>query len=139
MKKKRRKTMSRPQQIYGMGKTTGMVAEELENKYGLMEAFFNMEEDYIVNEFEKAYVKGIEDGVNLGTWDVKWNTDPVESKFRHAITGRRFDGILKGVPTKAAQRGVSHLRADPYKPSAERPSFMNTSLFMRSFKAWLEK
>ena len=138
-KKRRPKTMTRPQQQYGMGKTTGIVAEELENKYGIMEAFYTMEEDYIVGEFEKAMVDGLAWGMNGGSWDYTWDPTPLESMFRRAITGRKFDGVLRGVPTRAASRGISHLRADPYKQSSARPSFMDTSLYMRSFKAWLEK
>jgi hypothetical protein len=123
-----------------MGKTVGMVAEELEKKYGILEAFVTMEENFIVDNFEKAYVNAIDTRAPADTWTAVWDPIQLESKFRHAITGQKFDGIIKGVPTKAAQEGVSHLRADPYRKGATaRPSFMNTGLYMRSLKAWLEK
>ena len=138
IKKRRPKALSVA--TYGLGKTTGMVAEELEKKYGIMEAFYTMQEDYIVDEFEKAVAEGLAWGMSGGSWDYDWDVTPLEGKFRRAITDRKFDGVLRGVPTKAAQRGVSHLRADPYRKSASsRPSFMDTSLYMRSFKAWTEK
>ena len=138
-KRRRPRTMSMPQQQYGMGKTTGMVAGELEKKYGIMEVFYNMEENFIVDNFESAIANGMVQGIMGGSWDYDWNATPLESKFRKAITGRKFDGITPRTPTKAAIRGVSHLRADPYRPSASRPSFMDTSLYMCSFKAWTEK
>jgi hypothetical protein len=137
-KKRRPKVLSLAQQAYGAGKTVGQVAEELEKKYGIVEAFYGMEEDFIVDSFEKAMIDGLAWGMNGGSWDYVLDTSQLEGKFRRAITSRKFDG-LRGVPTRAARMGVSHLRADPYRPSAERPSFMDTSLYMRSFRAWTEK
>ena len=132
--------MSRPQQTYGLGKTVGMVAEELERKYGILEAFYGMEEDFIVKNFESAVADGMEQGIAGGSWDYDWDPTPLEGKFRRALSGRKFDGILRGVPTQAAQRGVSHLRADVFKKgAASRPSFVDTGLYRRSFKAWTEK
>jgi hypothetical protein len=139
-KKRRPKRLSQLQADYGKGKTTGDVATELENKYGIMEAFYNMEEDFIVDGFEDKMAKGLASGMSGGSFDYDWDASQLETKFRHAITARKFDGVLKNVPTRAAQKGVSHLRVDPYRQgAAPRPSFMNTSLYMRSFKAWTEK
>jgi hypothetical protein len=137
--KRRRATILSPQQRgYGQGKTTGQVATELEKRYGIMETFFGFEENFIVENFEKAYAEGTTNGMNLGPWDVKWDPFPLENRFARTLTGRKFDGVIKGVPTQAAQRGVSHLRRNPYTPRAPRPSFVDTSLYQRSFTAWLE-
>ena len=138
--KKRRPVMSRPQQEYGMGKTVGMVAEELEKKYGIVEAFYGMEQDFVVDNFETAMSNSMAQGMMGGSWDYTWDPTPLEGKFRRALSGRKFDGVLRGVPTRAAQMGVSHLRADVYrKGAAARPSFIDTGLYQRSFKAWMEK
>ena len=138
-KKRAPKKLSIPQQQYGQGKTVGQVAEALENKYGIVEAFFGMQEDYIVDNFEAAYANGLDSGMSGGQWDVAWDPAPLQPKFRRAISTRQFDGVLRGVPTKASQGGVSHLRKDPFKKGASpRPSFMNTGMYMRSFSAWLE-
>jgi len=43
---------------------------------------------------------------------------------------------IPGVPTKAALRGVNHRLKHPYRRRGARPSFVDTSLYMSSFKAW---
>jgi hypothetical protein len=138
-----RKRMARrpspAQQAYGQGKTVGQVATELEKKYGVVETFYNLEENFIVDAFEEAYMNGTGQGMTTSSWDVKWNPSrSLEPKFRRSLNSRRFDGLIRGVPTRAAQRGVSHLRRKPFAPSAPRPSFIDTSLYQRSFRAWLE-
>jgi len=139
-KRRRPKKLSIYQQGYGIGKTTGMVADELEGKYKVVETFYNMEESNMIKDLENVYGNALELGMLGGSWDPFWDPSLVyEPRFRRAISTRRFDGVIPGVPTRAAKSGVSHLRADPFKPSAERPSFMNTGLYMRSFKAWTEK
>ena len=140
MKKRRAKTLSPAQQTYGQNKTVGQVAEELEKKYGIVDAFYKLEENFIVDGFEGAYMNSLELGMGGGSWDVIWDPSlTLEPKFRRALSSRRFDGLIRGVPTQASLRGVSHLRQDPYSPAASRPSFVDTSLYQRSFKAWTEK
>jgi hypothetical protein len=140
MKARRPRQMSQPQQAYGTGKTVGQVAEELEKKYGVVETFYNLEENYIVDSFEGAYINGMELGMGGGSWDVIWDPSiTLGSKFRRSLSSKRFDGLIRGVPTRASIKGVSHLRADPFKASSPRPSFIDTSLYQRSFKAWTEK
>jgi hypothetical protein len=139
MKKRAPKNLSKPQQAYGQGKTVGQVAEEIEKKYHLVEVWYTFEEDFIVKNFEEAYALGMEDGMMSGPWDAVWDPAPaLEPKFRQALSRRKFDGLIHGVPTRAAQTGVSHLRQNPYAPRAPRPSFIDTSLYQRSFKAWTE-
>jgi hypothetical protein len=141
LKRRRPKRLSLIQQGYGVGKTVGMVAEELEKKYGIVETFYNMEEPNIVKDLENAFGNALELGMTGGSPEPIWDPSLVyEPRFRRAISTRKFDGVIPGVPTKAAKAGVSHLRVDPYKKgAAERPSFMNTTLYMRSFRAWTEK
>jgi len=132
--------MSVPQQNYGAGKTSGQVAEDLEKRYSIVETFYTLEEDFIVDKFETAYQSALDLGMTGTSWDVVWDPAPtLVPRFRRSLSGRRFDGIIRGVPTQAAQKGVSHLRADPYKLSPPRPSFIDTSLYQRSFTAWTEK
>ena len=140
MKARRPRRMSIPQQDYGANKTVGQVADELEKKYGIVETFFILEEDFIVDNFEKAYLNSLELGMTGGSWGVVWDPSlTLEPRFKRSLTSRRFDGIIPGVPTRAATHGVSHLRQNPFAPSAPRPSFIDTSLYQRSFKAWTEK
>jgi len=140
LKRRRPKTLSAHQHSYGAGKTVGQVAEELEKKYSLLETFYGMEEDFIVDNVEGSIANGMVQGIIGGSWDYDWDATPLEGKFRRSLTGRKYDGVIRGVPTRAAQRGISHLRADAFKKgAAPRPSFVDTTLYMRSFKAWTEK
>jgi hypothetical protein len=44
-----------------------------------------------------------------------------------------------GIKTLAARRGVSHLLPHPYsKNNPPRPSFIDTGLYRKSFRAWVE-
>lgn len=138
IKKRRPQKLSPAMFGYGYGKTTGQVATELENKYPIVETFYSMEEDTIVDEFEKAYVIGLELGMSAGNWDVTWDPSKLENPFKRNLSGQKYDGRIRGVPTQASLRGVSHLRRNPYAPRGPRPSFIDTSLYQRSFRAWLE-
>jgi hypothetical protein len=138
VKKRRPRALSPTQQAYGQGKTVGQVAEELEKKYGITEKFYELEENYIVDNFEESFANTTAIGIMGGSWDVAWDPIKLEGRFRRSLSSRRFDGLIPGVPTKAAQRGVSHLRQNPYAARGSRPSFIDTSLYQRSFKAWLE-
>jgi hypothetical protein len=142
VKKKAAKVISRSQASYGHGKTTSEVAKELEDKYKIVETFYNMEEDNIVELLTEAYGDKIEE-VMAGQEVPKERisskeTDKIEAKFRRALSSQRFDGVINGVPTLAAQRGVSHLRQHPYAKRGPRPSFIDTGMYQRSFTAWIE-
>ena len=64
----------------------------------------------------------------------------IETEFRHYLSQQRFDGVIPGVPTQAALRGVNHRLADPYaKSNRPRPSFIDTGTYEASFKVWTEK
>jgi len=82
----------------------------------------------------------LELGMGGGSYDVAWDPSlTLEPRFRRSLSSKRFDGLIRGVPTRAAMKGVSHLRQDPYAQRPPRPSFIDTSLYQRSFKAWTEK
>jgi hypothetical protein len=140
-KKKRQASMTHAQMAYGQGKTTGVVAKDLEKRYGLMGAFWEMEQDYVMTLIEKSIGQSIEEMVASGernpliSQDV---LDKIETRFKRNLSTRRYDGQLNGVPTLAAQRGVSHLVRHPYAKRAPRPSFIDTGMYQASFKAWLE-
>lgn len=138
IKKRRPRILSPAQRGYGQGKTTGQVATDLENRYKIVETFYGLEEDNIAQEYENAFADSIEDGIGKGLWDVKYDPTKLENKFKRNLSARKYDGLIKGVPTLASVRGVSHLRQNPYASRASRPSFVDTSLYQRSFKAWIE-
>lgn len=142
-KKRAPKVLSRPQQAYGQGKTTKEVAEELEAKYSIVETFYELEEDSITDLLEDAFADDIEE-IMIGGTPTKTGisdkaTDKIEQKFRRNLANQRYDGVISGVPTIASLRGVSHLKQHPYAQRSLRPSFIDTGLYQRSFRVWIEE
>jgi hypothetical protein len=132
-----------PAQIgYGQGKSSSQVAIELETRYRIVETFYNLEEDNLIiplladdyRDLLDAQMSGLQTVATVTTR----TTDKIEQRFRRNLTGRRYDGVIRGVPTRTSQRGISHLRLKPSAARGSRPSFVNTGLYMRSFKAWEE-
>lgn len=144
VRKRRPKLLSRPQQTYGQGKTTGQIAAELERRYNIVDTFYAIEEDYIIDLIEEQALMDIDAVMTMEEPSRKGmsfsETDKIERKFRDNLAKRRYDGIIQGVPTLASLRGVSHLKKRPYaKSNASRPSFVDTGLYASSFRAWMEE
>jgi hypothetical protein len=132
----------------GQGRTTGQVAQELEARYGIAQKFYDGEGgDAILSMIGDAVVEAminvIEDAeakipgatfFRVGkphTGNTGRPTTPqisqaqlskIEAMFRESLTSGKYDGVIHGVPTKAATR-------------ASRPSLVETGLYRRSFKA----
>jgi hypothetical protein len=140
-KKKRQASMTHAQTAYGKGKTTGEVAKDLESRYGIMGAFWEMEQDYIMSLIEKSISQSIEDMAASGEPSSPISQDvleKIEARFKRNLSMKRYDGQLPGVPTTAALQGVSHLFRHSYAKRPSRPSFIDTGMFQASFKAWIE-
>ena len=137
-------------QPYDEGATTGMVAEILEDKYHVMEVFFELRIDDVAAALERS-IQGALDALAMDA-PVE-NIDPfgsatadIETAFRHFLDSKEIEGIgIPGVPTQAALDGVSHRFKNPrYKITkkgkkvkrAPRPSFIDTGLYEASMKAW---
>ena len=130
---------------------TGDLAEILERKYGVMEAFYDMNKDavneYIVNAFEGA-VESILMGAPSGVDPFEAASTKIEARFKQALSSKEFDGHLPGVPTQASLEGVTNRfkKAKERKGGGRRrrkrpgrPSFIDTGIYQSSFKAWIEK
>lgn len=145
VKKRRPKVLSRAQEGYGAGKTSGQVAQELEEKYKIVETFYELEEDFIVELIEEQAAMDIEQVMTMAEPSADSGvsfeeTDKIEKRFKQNLTSKRYDGLIPGVPTLASLRGVSHLRQHPYaKGNPIRPSFFDTGLYASSFRAWVEE
>lgn len=139
--KRKPKTMTRAQESYGQGKTTVQVAKDLEQRYHIVETFYAIEEKSITKMLEEAFAEELEDVKIMARPSAKSIsdavTDKIEAKFRRSLTSRAYDGVIPGVPTLASLRGVSHLRQHPYAARAPRPSFIDTGLYQRTFRAWV--
>jgi hypothetical protein len=134
------KHQSKAQEDYGAGKTTKEVSEELEKKYKVVETFYEMESELIEKVVTDALVDAFEEIIKGETPDLKkMDVSRIEKKFRKDLMERKFDGVIPNVPTKTSQAGVSHLRKRPTDAKGSRPSFVDTGLYMRSFKAWTEE
>jgi hypothetical protein len=141
--RKRPKVFSAAQKAYGAGKTTGQVAEFLEDRYGIMRAFYDHRGGRIaVLGLETATRNAI---LNMmmgqpGAIDVTAETmQNLATEFKKSLSERRYDQWINAgrVPTKAALAGVSHRFKFPYKKRPERPSFIDTGMYQSSFVAWM--
>lgn len=136
-KVKRRK----PQSSEG-SKTTGEVATILEEKYKVMETFWDANKIKIAKSLENSFKDALEAiimGAPLGLDPAGAVTSEIEELFRETLTLKKLDGKIPGVPTKAAQKGVSHRFKHPYKKRPPRPSFIDTGLYEGSMRAWVDE
>jgi hypothetical protein len=123
-------------------KTTGDVAEWLENRYHVMEVFY--EEKAV--EIEDDLSDGLQGAIESMLMGAPPQLAPfgsgiakIEDRFKQFISTKEIERVgIAGVPTEAALRGVSHRFKRPYVRRAPRPSFIDTGLFVASFKAWID-
>jgi hypothetical protein len=120
--------------------TTGDVAQWLENKYHVMEAYFAINAQKIGDELAESRMGALENemmGAPVGQDPYAGAMEDIDQGFRDFLTN---DGMaqlgLPGVPTEAALRGVNHRLK--IKKGAPRPSFIDTGNYQASFKAWTE-
>jgi len=123
--------------------TTGAVAEWLENKYHIMEIFFNMYDVEIVKAVEHSYVGAIENLFAGGAGAVSTNPlasaeAELEESFKYFLESEEMADLgVPGVPTQAALDGVNHRLK--IKKGERRPSFIDTGLYQANFRAWFDQ
>jgi hypothetical protein len=121
--------------------TTGEVAEILEEKYHIMETFWNLHDSKIIDAHSEA-IQGAFEGLLQGSPVspnalASGNAD-VEALFRKFLSEKEMDALgIPGVPTKASLEGVSH-RFKNKKSGAPRPSFIDTGMYESSFVSEVE-
>lgn len=123
--------------------TTGDVADILEAKYHIMERFAEKYLDDIAEIVNDAVIGSMETLIrSAGSVSVDSAINAafpkIEEKFKDFIGTGEVESVgIPGVPTEAALRGVDHRLTHPYlKSNPRRPSFVDTSLYVDSFKAW---
>ena len=122
--------------------TTGDVAEILEAKYGVMQAFYDAHESDVLKDIEN----GLQGAIESFMMGAPPRLDPfgsgisqIEDRFKQFLSTGEAERVgIPGTPTEAAQRGVSHRFKHPYARRAPRPSFIDTGLYQASFKAWID-
>lgn len=128
----------------GGTQTTGDVAGWLEDRYHVMEVFFETHRDEIGGYLAEAYAGALETALMGGA--APGRMDPssaamtrIEDRFREFLSLREIEKMgIPGVPTGAALRGVNHRMKHPYARRAARPSFVDTGLYQSSFRAWMD-
>jgi hypothetical protein len=129
--------------------TTGTVAQELEQRYGVMNFFYYMRQkeinNYVITSLNQA-LNSIILGRPASNLFARAET-LIQDDFKQFLTLQSLDYQVRGVPTGAALRGVSHRfkmnknnrrsrSGKVYKQGVPRPSFVDTGLYRASFKAW---
>lgn len=128
-------------------KTTGDIAEILEQKYGVMEYFASQKADDIAKALETDMIDLLDSLIN----GVAINSNPfaelsgkTEALLKKALADKFMDGSNfsgRPVPTMASLGGISKRFKDKRnskKRRGVRPSFVDTGLYRQSFKAWVE-
>ena len=121
------------------GQTTGDVAVILEAKYGIMGKFYEVNQAKVAHALEQALADSLDNvlmGAPLTDGPFEAGLSDIRHEFDVFITTKQLDGLVDGVPTAAALAGVSHRFKS--KKGPPRPSFVDTGLYLASFKAWME-
>lgn len=121
--------------------TTGDVAGWLEDRYHVMELFFEEHaSDVVAPALEKSVagaITSLMSGAPVTIDPFGSATSKIEDAFKQFLSTGEAERLgIPGVPTQAALRGVNHRMARPYARRASRPSFIDTGLYQSTFKAW---
>ncbi|CAB3741089.1 hypothetical protein LMG22037_06453 [Paraburkholderia phenoliruptrix] len=124
-------------------KTTGEVAEILEEKYGVLDTFAFARlpdiakalEDSIAGQLETMMMGGNPSGNPFGGAE-----SSITTMMKNFVSLQEIEHMgIEGVPTKAALNGVNHRLKHPYaKANPRRPSFIDTSLYWSTLIAWFD-
>lgn len=127
------------------GETTGDVAQILEERYHVMELFYEEVGADKIAEALAHSARGALESLMMGAppENISLTAEAegeIEGAFKLFLDQRELDHVGPGVPTAAALKGVNHRLKHPYaKDNPERPSFIDTGTYQTSFKAWVEK
>ena len=124
----------------GSDKTTFEVAEILEARYAPFEIFYRLNESQIGDWLAEAIGDQIQDlfrGTPAPRNPFFAAEQKIEAAFRKFIYSGEIENIGSRVPTKAALAG----RSKRFKRSKgpRRPSLVDTTTFVQSMRAWVEK
>jgi hypothetical protein len=121
--------------------TTGDVAGWLENRYGVMQTFYDAHQDSVVEKMTESVRDAMEalmQGAPATLDPFGAATSEIEGQFKRFLSTREMDKLgVTGVPTQASLEGRSS-RFKSKKSGAPRPSFIDTGLYQSSFKAWVD-
>ena len=141
---KRRKKKGLPPLAGSPTPTTGQVARILEDKYHIMELFYEDNRNFVGKALEESLQGSLED-ILMGA-PVNPTPNPfaeaeseIQNRFKKFLSTREVESLgIPGVPTQAALDGRSSRFKKGKSPTGRRPSFIDTGLYQSSFKAWTE-
>lgn len=99
------------------------VAHGIEEKYGLMNKFVDMNQRLVGDAVAEMMVRKLE-GENINDVPIR----KISSAFKDALQLKRFDGKIPGVATKAANIGWRWRKNSPNR-GFKRPSFIDTGTY----------
>ena len=125
------------------GKTVVDVAEILEDKYHVMQKFFEKYESEIVDLMGEAITGAFESVMRGAPPPPNPHQSAMEKIQEYFNTFLDQEQIPSSssprIPTDAALKGTNHRLKHPYRKSnPRRPSFIDTSTYEDSFRAWVE-
>jgi hypothetical protein len=136
-----------------VGATTGMVAEILEDKYHVMEVFFESRTPDITKALERSIQSALDQlDMNVPVENINpfsAASGEIETAFRHFLDSQEIESLgIPGVPTQAALDGVRTSYKNPTGKKGKkgkkgkrakrspRPSFIDTGLYNANMKVW---
>lgn len=123
--------------------TTGEVAQYIEAEYHVMEVFYEIYQERIIDSLTEAVLGDLDNILNGKPPNADLfavAASEIEGWFKRFLSSREVESVgIPGVQTQAAKDGVNHRFAHPYaKGNPERPSFIDTGLYQSSVKVWIE-
>ena len=127
----------------GATKTTGDVAEILEEKYGILDTFAYARLPDIAKALEESIAGALEDllmGAPASGNPFAGAESAIGTMMKQFVSSQQIEHMgIEGVPTQAALNGVNHRMKHPYaKRNPRRPSFMDTHLMVNNYIAWFD-
>lgn len=141
----RRKDRTHDENTEGLGPeggvTTGDVATFLENKYHVMESFYELHGQGIADDLADSLQGALETILQGGPMPVDpyaAGTAQIENRFREFLSSGEIEQLgIPGVPTKAALEGRSKRFKSGRNPKGRRPSFIDSGLYESAERAWV--
>jgi hypothetical protein len=120
--------------------TTGDVAEILEDKYHVMQVFYEQHKEDVAADLEKSLSGQLENmmaGAPPPNKPFGSAESAIEDRFKRFLSEAEMDRLgYPGVPTGAALRGVnSRLKV---KKGPPRPSFIDSGTYEASMVCWVD-
>lgn len=120
--------------------TTYQVAKILEDKYDVMGVFYEIHGKQIVEDVAQKYTNLVTDLIEGNSAPLKqkrWMLPKVDSAFRDYLANDEWQQETGNVIKAAAEGKTSRKKKKTY--GTARPAFIDTGLYSRSFKAWIER